>query len=264
MAGVPFIHCLLFGALISPTDPTAVLAILKETSAPRSLQADIAGESLLNDGVAVVVFLTILQLAGGGGEHGATESHSGVLPNVKLFAQEVLGGVVLGAVFGWIGIRLVRMAKVPAVDILISLAMVMGCYALSWKLYVSGALALVVTGIYFGTSLRKSGVAVEERKHLDTFWEGIDHILNAVLFALMGMVLLGLSETFELRFLFAGLLAIPAVLLARIISVSLPLPLTKLRCGKPARLSLCSPGAGCEEVYLLLWLYRLAANFLRT
>ena len=108
---MPFIHCLLFGALISPTDPTAVLAILKETSAPRSLQADIAGESLLNDGVAVVVFLTILQLAGGGGEHGATESHSGVLPNVKLFAQEVLGGVVLGAVFGWIGIRLVRMAK---------------------------------------------------------------------------------------------------------------------------------------------------------
>lgn len=233
MTGVPFIHCLLFGALISPTDPIAVLAILKETSVPRSLQADIAGESLLNDGVAVVVFLTILQLASGGGEHGATESHSGVIPIMKLFAQEVLGGVALGAVFGWIGTRLVRIAKAPAVDILISLAMVMGCYALSWKLHVSGALALVVTGIYFGTSLRKSNVAAEEREHLDTFWEGIDHILNAVLFTLMGMVLLGLSETFELRFLIAGLLAIPAVLLARIISVSLPLPLTKLRCGKP-------------------------------
>jgi CPA1 family monovalent cation:H+ antiporter len=111
--------------------------------------------------------------------------------------------------------------------------MVMGCYALSWKLHVSGALAVVVTGIIFGTALRKPGVAAEEREHLDTFWEGIDHILNAVLFTLMGMVLLGLSESFELRYLFAGILAIPAVLLARLISVSLPLPFTKLRYGKP-------------------------------
>jgi CPA1 family monovalent cation:H+ antiporter len=233
MTSVPFIHCLLFGALISPTDPIAVLAILKETSVPRSLQADIAGESLLNDGVAVVVFLTILQLAGGGGEQGAAESHGGALPVVKLFAQEVLGGAALGAIFGWVGIKLVRIAKAPAVDILISLAMVMGCYALSWKLHVSGALAVVVTGIIFGTALRKPGVAAEEREHLDTFWEGIDHILNAVLFTLMGMVLLGLSESFELRYLFAGILAIPAVLLARLISVSLPLPFTKLRYGKP-------------------------------
>jgi CPA1 family monovalent cation:H+ antiporter len=105
MTSVPFIHCLLFGALISPTDPIAVLAILKETSVPRSLQADIAGESLLNDGVAVVVFLTILQLAGGGGEHGAAESHGGALPVVKLFAQEVLGGAALGAIFGWVGVK---------------------------------------------------------------------------------------------------------------------------------------------------------------
>ena len=233
MTSVPFIHCLLFGALISPTDPIAVLAILKDTAVPRDLQADIAGESLLNDGVAVVVFLTLLQIAGGGGEHGGGESHAGVLPVLKLFAQEVLGGALIGAIFGWIGIKLVQIAKVPAVDILISLAMVMGCYALAWKLHVSGPLALVVTGLMFGTALRKPSVDASEREHLDTFWEGIDHILNAVLFTLMGMVLLGLSENFEFRFLMAGLLAVPAVLLARITSVSIPLPFTKLRCGNP-------------------------------
>ncbi|MCZ6673930.1 MAG: sodium:proton antiporter [Verrucomicrobia bacterium] len=233
MTSVPFIHCLLFGALISPTDPIAVLAILKGTAVPRSLQADIAGESLLNDGVAVVVFITILQMAGGGGEHGGAESHGGVLPVLTLFAREVLGGALLGAVFGWIGTKLVRTARVPAVDILISLAMVMGCYAVAWKLHVSGPLALVVTGLMFGIALRKPATGISECEYLDSFWEGIDHILNAVLFTLMGMVLLGLSENFELRFLAAGLLAIPAVLLARLTSVSLSLPLTKLRSGKP-------------------------------
>jgi monovalent cation:H+ antiporter, CPA1 family len=233
IAEVPFIHCLLFGALISPTDPIAVLAILKDTAVPRSLQADIAGESLLNDGVAVVVFLTILQMAGGGGEYGTPEAHGGVLSVLILFGKEVIGGVLLGALFAWMGTRLVKIVQVQAIDILISLAMVMGCYALAWKIHVSGPLAVVVTGLIFGVALRKPEVDRSERRHLDIFWEGIDHILNAVLFTLMGMVLLGLSETFELQFLFAGLLAIPAVLIARLISVSLPLPLTKLRCGKP-------------------------------
>ncbi len=234
IASVPFIHCLLFGALISPTDPIAVLSILKGTAVPRSLQADIAGESLLNDGVAVVVFLTILQIAGGGGEHGGGGAeHGAVMPVIALFAREVLGGALLGAVFGWLGTRLLRIAHAPAIDILISLAVVMGCYTLAWKLHVSGPLALVVVGLFFGRALRSAKTDASEREHLTGFWEAIDHILNAVLFTLMGMVLLGLSESFELRYLAAGLLAIPAVLLARVTSVSVPLPFTKLRCGSP-------------------------------
>ncbi len=227
---VPFVHCLLFGALISPTDPIAVLAILKETAVPRSLQADIAGESLLNDGVAVVVFLTIMQLAGGGG-HGDAETHTSVLSVVTLFGREVLGGAVLGAAFAWLGVRLVRLARVPAVDVLLSLAMVMACYATAVILHVSGALALVVAGVIFGVALRGPKVSAHERQHLEFFWEAIDHILNAVLFTLMGLVLLGLSASFQWTYLIAGIMAVPAVLLARLLSVSLPLPLTKLRCG---------------------------------
>lgn len=233
MSAVPFLHCLLFGALISPTDPIAVLAILKGTAVPRSLQADIAGESLLNDGVAVVVFLTILQMAGGGGDHAGGGSHGSVAQVLILFTREVIGGILLGVAFGWMGTRLVKIARVPAVDIVISLATVMGCYALAWKLHVSGPLALVVTGLMFGIALHSPDTDASEREHLDVFWEGIDHILNAVLFTLMGMVLLGLSETFELRFLNAGFLAILAVLFARLISVSLPLPMTRLRYGNP-------------------------------
>ena len=149
--GVPFIHCLLFGALISPTDPIAVLAILKNSSVPDALQADIAGESLLNDGVAVVVFLTVLQFAGGEG-HGGIEPGADALSLVTsvltLFGREVIGGVLLGLAFGRIGTKLVALAKAPSADILISLATVMGGYALAHKIHVSGPLAMVVTGFY--------------------------------------------------------------------------------------------------------------------
>lgn len=228
LSDVSFIHCLLFGALISPTDPIAVLAILKDSSVPRSLQADIAGESLLNDGVAVVVFLTILGIASGGAEHSTS-----VASIALLFGREVAGGVLLGLVFGWLGIRLIRLAKIVAANILISLAIVMGCYSLAWKLGVSGPLALVVVGLWFGQALRTSKSQEEGFPHLAIFWKSIDHILNSVLFTLMGFVLLGFSQSFQISFLFAGLLAIPAVLLARLISVALPLPFTKLRFGHP-------------------------------
>ena len=226
---VPFIHCLLFGALISPTDPIAVLAILKGSEVPESLQTDIAGESLLNDGVAVVVFLTVLQFAGGG-EEGA-ESGGGVGSILMLFGREVFGGILLGLVFGWVGTRLVALTKAPAVDILISVATVMGGYAIGHALHVSGPLAMVVAGFMFAIAMRRAKPS--ERDHLDAFWEGVDHILNAVLFTLMGMVLLAFSKTFDWGYLTAGLLAIVAVLVARVVSVGITLPFTKLRCGTP-------------------------------
>jgi CPA1 family monovalent cation:H+ antiporter len=231
---IPFLHCLLFGALISPTDPIAVLAILKETTVPQSLQADIGGESLLNDGVAVVVFLTILQMAGGG-QAGQGEQSIGVGQIVALFTREVGGGVLLGGAFGWVTVFLMRMVRVASIDILISLAAVMGCYALADIIHVSGPLALVVVGLLVGRGIMRDDVSSEERFHLNQFWEAIDHIFNAVLFTLMGFVLLGLSEGFDLKFLVAGVLAIPVVLLSRIVSVALPLPLTKLRCGSPGK-----------------------------
>ncbi len=227
LENVSFIHCLLFGALISPTDPIAVLAILKKTAVPPSLQADIAGESLLNDGVAVVVFLTLLELAGA--SHAA--SVFGPLDILTLFGREVIGGLILGAAFGWLAITLVRLTRSASGDILITVATVMSAYALAAKVHVSGPLALVVTGLMLGHQMHRPNVDPDERLHLDYFWSAIDHLFNALIFTLMGVVLLSLSQHFDSRFLVAGLLAIPIVLLARVISVAIPLPFTKLRCG---------------------------------
>lgn len=245
LAEVPFIHCLLFGALISPTDPIAVLAILKGSAVPRSLQADIEGESLLNDGVAVVVFLTILQLAGGDAAIEGGNGHAepgGVGGTLLLFSREVFGGVLLGAAFGWLGTRLVMLVHIAAIDILLSLAAVMGVYAVASHLHVSGPLAAVVTGLVFGKAFHSRETDASEQAMLDSFWEGIDHVLNAVLFTMMGMVLLGLADLFRWDHLFAGMLAIPAVLIARLVSVSLPMPFTSLSRGKPG-----------QKILLLTW-----------
>ncbi len=229
--GIPFLHCLLFGALISPTDPIAVLAILKTTEVPRALQADIAGESLLNDGVAVVVFLTLFQLAGGmGGEH-AHGGDFGANQILALFGREVIGGVILGTIGGWLASVALRIARNDAIDILITVAAVMTVYAGSWQLHVSGPLALVVVGIMIALAMNNERTDPEEHDHLETFWEAIDHLLNAVLFTLMGFVILSLIDTFQLGYLLAGLMAIPVVLAARLISLGTTVPFTSLRKG---------------------------------
>mgnify|MGYP001081730067 CR=1 FL=1 len=206
-----FAWCLLFGALISPTDPIAVLGILKSAGAPRSLETKITGESLFNDGVGVVVFMVVLGFIGGG--HESTESIA------WLFVEEALGGIVFGLVIGYVAYRLLRSLDNYQLEVLITLALVMGGYALAQHLHVSGPIAMVVAGLLIGNHGRRLAMSYQTEERLDTFWEMIDEILNAVLFVLIGLELLALS--FEARFSYAALLAIPVVLLARFISVGL-------------------------------------------
>jgi len=223
---IPLIYCLLFGSLISPTDPIAVLGILKTVGAPKSLETKIAGESLFNDGVAVVVFLVLLSFVGGG-HGGAGQDELNLLGIVKLFAQEALGGALFGLIIGYIAFRMLASIDNYQVEVLLTLALVLGGYALASELHVSGPIAIVVAGLLIGNKGRKYAMSDKTREHLDNFWELIDEILNAMLFVLIGLEVLVLS--FRVEYLMAGLIMIPVVLLIRFISVGVPVSLMKLR-----------------------------------
>ncbi|MEM9414256.1 MAG: sodium:proton antiporter [Planctomycetota bacterium] len=325
---VKFLHCLIFGSVIAPTDPIAVLSIVKKLGAPKSLETKIAGESLFNDGVGVVVFIALMGIAGLGGGHGEAhepESHETTVNQIqdaygigaigipedeneaettprrvdidglravfdfetgtfsevevgevlidgesverreaeqiadtivdvpapydpgantivpplehethreiadtaeavvrwgeiaKLFALEAGGGIALGFLLGVIAFTLIRSIDHYTTEILLSLAVVTGGYALAYKLHVSGPLAMVVAGLLLGNHGRALAMSDKTRDHLDTFWELVDELLNAVLFVLIGLEVLVLS--FEGKYLLAGALAVPAALLARFISV---------------------------------------------
>ncbi len=215
---IPFLYCLLFGALISPTDPIAVLGILKKAGAPKSLKTKIVGESLFNDGVGVVVFLVLLGVA----TRGMTDPADVGL----LFLEEVGGGALLGAALGFLTATMMRTIDDYRVEILLTLALVMGGYALADALHMSGPIAIVVAGLVIGSHARHSAMSETTRQYLDTFWELVDELLNAVLFVLIGLEILAL--TFEGRYLAAGLIGIPIVLAARFISVAVPLHLFRL------------------------------------
>lgn len=217
---LPFIYCLLFGALISPTDPIAVLGILKSAKIQKTLETKITGESLFNDGIAVVVFIVLLRLASGGGEIGAGQI-------VVLFLLEVIGGVLFGLAIGGVTYRLLKSVNNYQTEVLITLALVMGGYAFADVIHVSGPIAIVVAGLLIGNHGRSLAMSQTTREHLDTFWELIDEVLNAVLFVLIGLEVLVLAFTRE--YLLAGLLAIPVVLAARFISVGLPICLLRRR-----------------------------------
>lgn len=215
-----FIYCLLFGSLISPTDPIAVLGILKSANAPKTLETKIAGESLFNDGMAVVVFIVLLGIATGG--HDVTASHIGLL-----FLEEAVGGVVFGFIIGWLTYLMLKQVDNYQVEILLTLALVMGGYALASAIHTSGPIAVVVAGLLIGNQGRMLAMSEHTRDHLDTFWELIDEILNAVLFVLIGLEVLVLPFTRDV--LLASLAMIPLVLAARFISVGLPINLLRLR-----------------------------------
>ncbi len=218
---VEFIYCLLFGALISPTDPIAVLAILKEAKIPSSLELKISGESLFNDGVAVVVFVTLLEAA-----------HSGisavdVVGVGKLFLQEAVGGLAFGAVLGYIGYYALRSIDDYKVEVLVTLAIVMGGYFIAGHLHVSGPLAMVVAGLITGNKVKDEVLSDISRDYLGKFWELIDEILNAILFLLIGLEMLVIK--INTTVLFIGYICIVVVLLARWVSVFFPILLLRYK-----------------------------------
>ncbi len=217
---IDFIACLVFGALISPTDPIAVLGILKQTNMSKNLEIKIAGESLFNDGVGVVIFLTMLAILEKGVANVSAVSVS------ALFLQEVAGGIVLGFVGGWLCIRALSLIsnEKQELEILFSVAMVLGVYRLGEIIEASGPIATVIMGIYVGQVGHKNDYM---GNHFYIFWDLIDSTLNAILFILIGFEIMIIH--FELNYLLAGALATAVVLVARFISVGIPIKLMSIR-----------------------------------
>ncbi len=215
---VPFIHCLLFGALISPTDPIAVLGILKKAGVPKKLETKIVGESLFNDGVGVVVFLTILGVAQGG-------AHGGdAMDVVQLFGQEVFGGILMGGILGYGTFLLLKSIDDYDIEVMITLACVMGGYSLAHYLHLSAPLAMVVAGLIVGNdTVRGTSMSDITEQYVDKFWELVDMLLNAILFVLIGLEMIIL--TYNGKYVIAGIICIFLVLLARYISLFLPVKL---------------------------------------
>jgi len=215
---ISFLYCLLLGSLISPTDPIAVLGILKKVGVSKTLETKITGESLFNDGVGVVIFLVILGLITGGGELDISDA-------MILFVIEAIGGILFGLTIGAIAFYMLRSVNQYQVEILTTLGLVMGGYALAEAIHVSAPIAIVVAGLMIGNHGRLLAMSDETRGHVDTFWELIDEILNAVLFVMIGLEIMVISLRTD--YLLAGLLLIPIVLITRFVAVGLPVSIMR-------------------------------------
>lgn len=212
-----FIYCLLFGALISPTDPIAVLAMIKKSDVSKNLESQIGGESLFNDGIGVVVFITILSIAVPTA-HGATTPMGIGL----LFGQEVLGGIALGAIFGYLGLRLLILIdnEHTEIEVLVTLSMVLGGASIAHMLHISGPLAMVVMGLFVGNKGRSTELSDAAGDYVYKFWHLMDEAMNAILFILIGMQIIVIQWKFG--YVLAALIAIVVVLFARFLGVGIP------------------------------------------
>lgn len=221
VVGAPIMIALIFGALISPTDPVAVLSVLRDANLRKSLETKIAGESLFNDGVGYVVFLVLVGIAF---PHG--DPHSSNLGwAFKLFIQEALGGAVLGAVLGYLVFKVMKRIDDYSLEVLLSLGLAFGGYQLAVYLHLSGPIMAVVAGLFIGDIGVKYGMSKQTREYLDRFWELIDEILNAVLFLLIGIEVFAIA--FNLDALISGMFCIILALFARFAAVSIPIFLLK-------------------------------------
>ena len=217
LTGMPLLIALVFGSLISPTDPVAVLGVLREADLQKSLETKIAGESLFNDGVGYVVFLVLVGLAFPSDDHHG----SGLADAATLFVQEAVGGAVLGLVLGWLTFRVMRRIDDYSLEVLITLGLAFGGYELAVYLHVSAPIMAVCAGLLIGDIGMKNGMSEETRQYVDGFWKLIDEILNAVLFLMIGFEVFAIA--FDISFVTTGVLSIGLALLARLAAVAVPI-----------------------------------------